>query len=215
MNPPATAEIDWRVYVIVDPDRLHPDRTLEETTRAACRGGAGVIQLRDKEGTDRQRLARARRLKVVCRTHGARFVVNDRLDIALAAEADGLHLGPDDLPIVDARRVAPDLLIGGSAGTVERAVELQKAGADYLGCGAVYDAAPSKPDASDPRGPERIAEIVDAVDIPVVGIGGITPDNAPPVLAAGAAGVAVIRAVVAQADPESATRHLHARSLSG
>jgi len=119
-----------------------------------------------------------------------------------------VHLGPGDVPVADARRVAPDLLIGGSAGTVDRASELVEQGVDYLGSGAVYDAGPSKPDASEPRGPEAIGRVAEHVEVPVVGIGGITAENARAVVRAGADGVAVIRAVVGRDDAEGAARHL-------
>ncbi len=199
---------DYSLYVILDPRRFHPDNDLYETARAALRGGAGLVQLRDKESTGRQLVERARRLQAVCREFEATFVVNDRLDVALAAGADGVHLGPEDVSVADARRVAPGLLVGGSAGRLERARALVEEGVDYLGCGAVYDAAPSKPDASKPRGPAEIGRIAEAVEVPVVGIGGIDADNAAPVVEAGADGVAVIRAVVGRADPESAARRL-------
>ena len=208
MTPAEASEINWRVYVILDPRHLHPDNDLVGTARAALRGGAGVLQLRDKESSGRELVRRARELQAACDEFDATFVVNDRLDVALAAGADGVHLGPEDIPIRDARRIAPDLLIGGSSGSAQRAADLQEEGVDYLGCGAVYDAGPSKPDASNPRGPDFLARINRAVDIPVVGIGGITADTARAVVEAGAGGIAVIRAAIAQNDPESAVRAL-------
>jgi len=201
---------DWRLYVILDPRFIHPDNDLEGTARAALRGGAGILQLRDKESSDRELLERAERLRAICEEFEVTFVVNDRLDVALAAGADGVHLGPEDLPVGAARRIVSgdQLLIGSSAGTVERAERLVEAGVDYLGCGAVYDAGPSKPDASEPRGPEAIGRVASSVSVPVVGIGGIDADNAAAVVEAGADGVAVLRAVVGRADPEVAAREL-------
>lgn len=204
------SEVDWRVYVVLDPSKIPADdhRGFGEVARAAVAGGAGVVQLRDKHSSGRRLVDRARRLQAICRDGGALCVVNDRLDVALAAGVDGVHLGPEDIPVADARRVAPELVIGGSAGTLERARRLVDEGVDYLGCGAVYDAGPSKPDASEPRGPEAIGEIARAVEVPVVGIGGVTAENAPAVVRAGARGVAVIRYVVASEEPAAAARRL-------
>lgn len=201
-------DIDWSVYVLLDPERLHPENELLETAEAALEGGAGLLQLRDKRSSGRRLVCRATKLQALADQFDTTFIVNDRLDVALASGADGVHLGPEDIPVEKARSVAPELIIGGSAGSPEEAGALQRAGVDYVGCGAVYDAGESKPDASDPRGPEAVEEVVAAVDIPVVGIGGIRPENARAVVEAGAAGVAVIRAVVGRADPESATREL-------
>lgn len=207
-------DADLRVYVILDPEHLSPGADLMSVARATLEAGAGVIQLRDKRSTSRELLEEARALAALCREHGALFIVNDRLDIALASGADGAHLGPDDLPIADARRlsaaIAPDFILGGSAGSVEQARALVEAGADYLGVGAVFEARPIKPDASAPRGPAIVRAVTDAVTVPVVGIGGITADNAPEVTAAGAAGVAVIREIVASPDPHAATLRLRA-----
>ncbi len=202
------SNVDWSVYVILDPARMHDAFDLREMAIEALEGGAGVLQLRDKRSSDRERLERARELNEVCEDYDALFVVNDRSDIALASGADGVHLGPEDLPVDAVRERAPELVIGASAGTLERADALEAAGADYLGSGAIYDAAPSKPDASEPRGPEAIRRITEAVSIPVVGIGGIRHDNAAPVVEAGARGVAVIREVISNAHPREATRRL-------
>ncbi|QDG50056.1 thiamine phosphate synthase [Persicimonas caeni] len=199
---------DWRAYVILDPRFLHKERDLLETAQLALRGGAGVLQLRDKESDAQTLVERAQALQDLCDGYDALFIVNDRVDVALAAGCDGVHLGPHDIPVERARAIAPDLVIGSSAGTAEVAKFLQGQGADYLGVGAIYDAHPSKPDASAPRGPQAVALVTSQVEIPVVGIGGITADNAAAVSAHGAAGVAVIRQVVASDDPEAATRAL-------
>lgn len=199
---------DWRAYVILDPRALPEGQDLLETAQRALRGGAGVVQLRDKASDAKTLVERAEALKDICDGYDALFVVNDRLDVALAAGADGVHLGPNDIPVDRARRAAPDLIIGASAGTLTRAAALAEQGADYLGVGAIYDAHTSKPDASAPRGPAVIAQITAELELPVIGIGGITAQNAAPVSDAGAAGVAVIREVVASDDPEAATRRL-------
>jgi thiamine-phosphate pyrophosphorylase len=210
---------DWRVYAILDPRALGPESSgqgaradeidaLIETARRALRGGAGVVQLRDKASSGRRLVARGRLLQDLCDGFDALFIVNDRIDVALACGADGVHLGPEDISVEEARRIAPQLIIGASAGDAARARELAGQGADYLGVGAIYDAQPSKADASAPRGPRVLAEVAAAVDIPIVGIGGVSAQNASEVVAHGAAGVAVIREIMAAADPEMAARRL-------
>lgn len=200
--------IRWDLYVITD-ERLGGGRTHEEQTRAALAGGAGVIQLRDKEASTRRLFEAARAMRDLTRAAGAILIVNDRLDIALAAEADGLHVGPDDLPVAVARRLLrPGMILGASAGTAREAIAAQEAGADYLGTGAVYEARGSKADAGAPVGPERVRVVCAAVRIPVVGIGGIKAENAAPVIAAGADGIAIITGVVAAPDIAAAARRV-------
>ncbi len=198
------------VYVVVDPTKLVAPRTVHDVAAAALQGGAVAIQLRDKVGSAREILAQADTLRRLCRRHDALFIVNDRVDLALAADADGVHLGPHDLSVADARRIAPHLLIGASAGTLDAAIEAQRAGADYLGAGAVFDASSSKPDAVHDRGVDAIRDIVEAVDLPVVAIGGITLENAAQAWSTGATALAVIRAVGAHPDPARAVRLLAA-----
>jgi thiamine-phosphate pyrophosphorylase len=139
------------------------------------------------------------------------LIVNDRVDVARAADADGVHLGDDDLPVADAReQLGADAVIGRSVSTVEGARAAAEAGADYLGVGAIY-ATDSKADIDDEEydiGLDPVREIDAAVDLPFVGIGGVTPENAPEVVAAGADGVAVISAITAAEAPERATRKL-------
>lgn len=197
----------WDLYVITD-EALSGGRSHEEQTRAALAGGAGVIQLRDKTSASLRLYEAAVTMRKLCREAGALLIVNDRVDIALAADADGVHVGPDDLPVAVARRLLPGGLVGASAGTVEEALAFERDGADYLGVGAVYEARGSKADAGAPVGPGRVADIRAAVRLPIVGIGGIKAANAAPVLAAGADGVAVITGVVAAPDIAAAARDL-------
>lgn len=176
--------------------------------RAALAGGADAIQLRDKESDSARLTEIGRALAPHIRAAGALFLVNDNLDVARRVGADGLHLGPNDLPIEEARISWPrPALLGGSARTVKRALELQAAGADYLGVGPVFGTT-TKPDAPGAIGLEVLARIAASVRIPILGIGGIDETNAALVLVAGAAGVAVISSVVGAADPEAATRSL-------
>lgn len=213
-SSPMVSEVShWHLYVILDPDHLLPDHDIDEVARAALEGGARIIQLRDKRAGVRDLITSARRLQRLCADYGATFIINDRVDVALASGADGVHLGPGDMLVSDARRIAPSLLIGASAGSVDVARELVEQGADYLGVGAIFEARASKPDASAPRGLQVVENVRAAIgaDIPCVGIGGVTLENAPEVLAAGASGVAVIRAVSGQSDPQGAVQGLLAR----
>lgn len=176
---------------------------------AAARAGVTAVQYRDK--VERSAIERATRLAAVaaaCRDAGVWFVVNDDPEIALEVGADAVHLGPADAPVDQVRaRVGERLAIGASAGTVERAAELVRAGADYLGVGAIYDARPSKGNASAPRGPQvlRAMRAEPALaSFPIVAIGGVTPDNAGACLDAGADGVAAIRGLLGAADAAEA-----------
>jgi thiamine-phosphate pyrophosphorylase len=199
--------IDYSLYVITD-RHTAGGRSILEVVRLAIRGGATVIQLREKESTTHEMVQLGQRLREITCEAGIPIIVNDRLDVALACEADGVHLGQDDMPAALARKLlGPDKLLGVSVETVEQAKEAEAAGASYLGVGDIFGT-PSKPDAGAPIGLARVAEIATSVSIPVVGIGGITRDNAASVVAAGAAGVAVISAVFGASDPEAAARRL-------
>jgi len=199
--------MDWTLYVITDP-RLSRGRSHLEVAQAAIRGGATVIQLRDKEATTRQLVETGRVLRDLTRRMGVAFIVNDRVDVALAVEADGVHLGVDDMPVPIARHLlGPEAIIGFSPETLDQARQAEAEGANYLGVGAVFGTG-TKPDAGPPIGVKGLREMVQAVSIPVVAIGGITTDNAARCIQAGAAGVAVISAVVAAEDVEAAARRL-------
>lgn len=201
---------DLSLYVVTD-EHLSRGRPTAEIVRAAIRGGARAIQVRGKELPLREQAAIGRALRAITREAGVLFIVNDRADLALALDADGVHVGQDDLPADLARRVVgPDRLVGVSTATVEEAVPARDAGADYLGVGAIFSTA-TKFDAGAPTGPDLIRVIGAAVALPIVGIGGINRHNAAEVIAAGAAGVAVVSAVVAADDPEAAARDLRRR----
>jgi thiamine-phosphate pyrophosphorylase len=201
---PASLTRALRLVVVTD-DRTG-GRPLVEVVRAALRGGAPAVQLRAKAATGREMTELARTLLVETRAAGALLFVNDRVDVALAAGADGAHVGDDDLPVEAVRRIAPPgFLLGRSADTVEGALQAQRAGADYVGVGPVY-ATGSKADAGSPVGVERIAGVAAAVRLPLVGIGGCHAENSRAIVQAGAAGVAVISAVMQAPDPEAATR---------
>jgi thiamine-phosphate pyrophosphorylase len=195
-----------RLYAIT-PD-APPDR-IESLVGAVLRGGADVVQLRHKTLARGALLTLAERLRALTRVSGAVFIVNDHVDIALLAEADGVHLGDDDLSLEAARRLAgPGFLIGASANTPGRARAAVAAGADHLGCGPAF-ATPIK--AARPAiGPAGVAAVTAAVAIPVFAIGGIDASNLPFLIAAGLRRVCVIRALSEADDPEAAARSLRA-----
>lgn len=199
---------DWRVYVVTAGPEQARGRSHVEIAAAAILGGATAVQLRMKDAPARMMLDTAREIAWRCREAGVTFIVNDRVDVALASGADGVHVGQDDLPAADARALlgAPPFL-GVSAATVDEAAAAVRDGADYLGVGALYTTA-TKADAGAAVGPARIAEIVASCDLPIVGIGGITAENAAEVIHAGASGVAVITAVTMADDIADATRRL-------
>ncbi len=192
------------LYVITEPALRDP----VESVRLVLEGGARLVQLRAKHATARELAQMGQAIRALTRRYGALFIVNDRLDIALAVEADGVHLGQDDLPVPLARKLAGEaFIIGVSAETLEEAQRAEAEGADYLGVGPMF-ATTTKPDAGTPIGPERLRAIKQAVSIPVYGIGGITSQNAPLVMQAGADGVCVISAIIGAPDPTEATRQL-------
>ena len=176
----------------------------------ALEGGIDVVQLRDKGQSARERYQTGRRLREQTNTAGVPLVVNDRIDLARAIEADGVHLGQSDLPVEVAReQLGASAVVGVSASTVAEATAAEAAGADYLGVGAVYGTtSKAVPDEENGIGTERIEAIARAVDIPVIGIGGIDATNAAAVVDAGATGVAVISAITAADDPRAATATL-------
>jgi thiamine-phosphate pyrophosphorylase len=194
---------------VITPDQ-EPDR-LEALAAAALRGGADVLQLRHKLLARGDLLLLARRLRELTRATGALFIVNDHLDLALLSDADGVHLGPDDLSVVAARRVAGDrLLIGASASFPSSAIEAIESGADYIGCGPAF-ATPLKPN-KEVVGPAGVAEVTSAVGpaVPVFAIGGIDASNLAQLKAAGLRRACVLRAVGDAPDPEAAARRLRA-----
>lgn len=189
-------------------------RSTVEVVAAATAGGVDVVQLREKAMPVRERYDLGRRIREMTAEAGVPLVVNDRVDLALALDADGVHLGDDDLPVTVAReQLGPDAIIGRSVSTAAAAREAEQAGADYLGVGAVYGT--DSKDTDSEIGLDPIRAIDDTVDIPFVGIGGVTPTNAGDVVAAGADGVAVVSAITRADDPEAATRDLSASVATG
>jgi thiamine-phosphate diphosphorylase len=197
------------LYAIVDP--LDTGRSPVALAEALLAGGARLLQLRLKGASAANVLAAARAIRPRARAVGALFLVNDRPDIARAVDADGVHLGQDDLPVAAAREVlGPGALIGVSTHDLDEARAAVAAGADYLGVGPVYTTT-SKADPLRPRGLDLVRAVRAAVERPLVAIGGITPETAATVRAAGADAVAMIAALVCAPDPAAAVRAALAR----
>jgi len=181
---------------------------LLETVEAALIGGVTAVQLREKSGTDREILATAERVRELCLEHGAAFFFNDRLDLALAANADGIHLGVDDLSIPAARRIAgPKFTIGYSPDSDLGARSARIEGGSYLGIGPIFRTR-SKSDAGPAIGLKLLKRRIEVSGLPVIGIGGIDAGNAGSVVGAGASGIAIMSAILTATDPEAAAREL-------
>lgn len=190
---------DCKLYVITG-ETYHPGRPLVEVMEAAIAGGADIVQLRDKEGTAAARLAKAKSLRALTRRHGVLFIVNDDVELALAADADGVHLGQDDMPLEEARRrVGKGMLIGISTHEMSHALKAEHGGADYVGVGPVFPTA-TKPGRRAVT-TAYVAEAASQLRIPFFAIGGISPATAEEVLAAGARRLCAVSAVVGHADP--------------
>ncbi len=181
---------------------------LEEAVAAALRGGASVVQVREKDAPDAEVLALLRALAPLVRAAGALLLVDDRVEVALAAGADGVHLGPGDMPLAEARRrLGPERLLGASTRSLAGARAAEAAGADYVGIGPVYPTA-TKGVPVEPIGPAAAGEVARALRVPAFAIGGISPANASAVARAGCRRVAVCAAVLAAQDPEAAAREI-------
>ena len=197
------------LYAIIDTQALKGRSHLEVASQI-IRGGAKTIQLRDKLLSKKELLPIAQRLKNLCAEHNVLFIVNDYLDIALAADADGLHLGQNDLPTKVARRLLPiDKILGCSTTTVEQAITAESDGADYIAVGSIYPT--TSKETAKVIGLDGLCQIRQAVTLPLVAIGGVTKDNAAEVIAAGASSVAVISAILQAESPEEAARQIVAR----
>jgi len=185
-----------------------------ELAQLAIAGGADTIQLREKTAETREMIRVAEQVRAFCKRAGVTFIVNDRVDVAIASHADGVHLGQNDFPIPLARTLlGEEAVIGSSAGNLDEARKCLLEGADYIGFGPVYPTA-SKEDAGPASGLDLLKQVVEEVPLPIVAIGGITRENAPQVIRAGAHGIAVISAVCCQGDPAEAARCL-GRILEG
>ncbi len=199
--------IDYSLYLVTDAGLSHGRSTLE-VVKAAISGGVTVVQYREKNASTRQMIEEANQLRALCKRYAIPFIVNDRVDVALAANADGVHVGQEDMPAALARRlVGPGRLVGVSVENIDQARQAQADGADYVGASPIF-ATPTKPDAPAPIGIESLRELARLCQIPVVAIGGINRSNAAGVLQAGATGIAVVSTIVSAEDVERAAREL-------
>ena len=202
---------DLLLYAVTDRNWLPEGETLEEQVEKCLKGGATCIQLREKQLSEEEFLEEARRMKAVCAKYHVPLLINDNVEIALAVDADGVHVGQSDMEALDVRaKLGPDKIIGVTAKTVEQALLAEKHGADYLGSGAVFGTS-TKEDASK-MDHQVLKQICQAVQIPVVAIGGITEENVAELAGNGICGVAVVSAIFAKKDIEAATRELKKRT---
>lgn len=202
---------DLLLYAVTDRHWLNGE-TLYSQVEKVLKGGATFVQLREKNLDEDAFLKEAIEIQKLCKEYHVPFVINDNVDIALEMNADGVHVGQSDMEALDVRaKLGPDKIIGVSAQTVEQALLAQQHGADYLGVGAVFKTG-SKADADDVSH-ETLKAICDAVDIPVIAIGGITKENVHELKGSGICGIAVISALFAQKDIEAATKVLKAKTL--
>jgi thiamine-phosphate pyrophosphorylase len=199
--------IDYSLYLVTDRG-LAKGRSTLDIVIAAVRGGVTCVQLREKECSTLAFIEQALTIKEYLQSRGVPLIINDRVDVALAIEADGVHLGQTDMPLDIAKTILGDvMIIGISAESLEDAVAAEKGGADYLGISPIYDT-PTKTDTAPPLGLEGLREIREKVNLPLVGIGGLNRDNAAAVIQHGGDGVAVVSAIVAADDPVQAAGDL-------
>jgi thiamine-phosphate pyrophosphorylase len=197
------------LYLVTDAS-LSRGRGNRQVVEAAIRGGVTAVQYRDKTASTRRMIEEASALYGICRAAGVIFIVNDRVDVALAVGADGVHVGQGDMPAPLARElIGPDRILGVSVGSVGEALRAAADGADYVGASPIF-ATPTKPDAPRPMGLEGLRAVAGAAAIPVVAIGGVNEDNVEALMRCGASGLAVVSAIVAASDVEGATKRLRA-----
>ncbi len=195
--------LDLSLYVITE---SFNDITPLLIAESAYAGGAGVVQYRHKNVSTKEMIFNARKIAEIAKKTKKALIINDRIDIALAVKAEGVHLGPEDMPISIARRLmGPMAIIGASVSTLEEAIEAESEGASYIGVGCMYGTN-SKDDAGEPIGIERIDEIRPYIKIPIVAIGGITINKVPELIEHGVNGVAVISAITRAKNIKTATR---------
>ncbi|MGQ9843682.1 MAG: thiamine phosphate synthase [Spirochaetota bacterium] len=200
----------FRSFLYLVTDRQLAKKPLEAVVEEAIKGGVDCVQLREKNIDTREFVEIAHKIKYIADRHNIPLIINDRIDVALAVQAYGVHLGQDDVPLKVARKLVPhSMIIGISVSTVNEAIEAEKDGADYIGAGCVFPTS-TKDDISGIIGLEGLQDIKKAVSIPVIAIGGIQIHNAEQVIWHGADGIAVVSAIVSSEDPYEASKKLKA-----
>lgn len=203
-------DIDFSLYLISARTQCHAGHTLMSCMEAALQGGVRALQLREKDLSPAQLLEYARQLRELTRRYAARLLVNDRVDVALAAEADGVHLTEQSMDVHTVRRLlGHDRLIGVSTHSLDRALEAQKSGADFITFSPIYYT-PSKAGYGKPQGIERLKQVCESVTLPVFALGGIKPQHQEEIRSAGASGIALISAILAAPEPAVAARRFSA-----
>ena len=199
-------DIDYSVYLVTD-RRNKTDEEFLNIIEEAIKGGTTIVQLREKTASTKEFYDLALRVKEITSRYDVPLLINDRIDIALAVDSEGVHIGQDDMPADIAREIiGDDKILGVSASTVEEAKKAEIDSADYIGSGAVFPT--STKDDADSVSKEELKEIVDSIDIPVVAIGGITVENASTLKGSGIAGVSVVSAIMSAEDPKEASEKL-------
>ncbi len=198
--------LDMKLYFITDSTTVPSDCFLP-VVEAACKGGATIVQLREKDKSTREYMDLAVATHEITARYGIPLIIDDRVDVALAIGAEGVHVGQSDMPVGIARKImGPDKIIGATTKTIPQALEAYEQGADYLGCGAIYPTTTHVKTVITPV--ETLKEIVKAVPVPVNAIGGLNKDNIFVLKGSGIAGICVVSAIMKAADPELATREL-------
>ncbi len=202
----AMKSLDTTLYFITDSTCVPEDRFLP-VVEAACKGGATIMQLREKDRSTREYMELAKATHEITARYGIPLIIDDRVDVALAIGAEGVHVGQSDMPVRDARRLmGPERIVGATTKTVPQALEAFEQGADYLGCGAIYPTTTHVKTVITPV--ETLKDVVKAVPIPVNAIGGLNKENIFVLKDSGIAGICVVSAIMKAADPETATREL-------
>jgi thiamine-phosphate pyrophosphorylase len=205
---------NWNLYVITD-EQLGRGRTHLQIAQSAIAGGAEVIQLRDKNASGKKLYETGLELKSLTRKRKVTFIMNDRIDLAVILDADGVHIGQSDIPAEVARRLlGPQKILGVSAASLVEALQAEANGADYLGVGPIFEARATKADAGNPQGLDLLRQIREKCRLPLIAIGGINRQNVARVIQAGANGAAVISAIVAADDISEAANQIKSAILS-
>lgn len=199
-------QVNLKLYLVTNSEG-HDEAEFLQIVAQACAGGVTLVQLREKERAGKDFYQLALKVKAITDSYGVPLLINDRLDIALAIDAAGVHLGQSDLPVAVARSImGPNKIIGASAKTLEQAIAATAAGADYLGVGAIYPTTTKVITVL--TSIDTLKEITDSVAIPVVAIGGLNADNLDILSASGASGIAVVTAIINSTDPQKAAAEL-------
>ena len=202
-------KLDLTLYLVTD-SSYHTEESFLKTVEQACAGGVTLVQMREKQRGGRAYLELAQKVKKIADAYGIPLIIDDRIDIALAADAAGVHVGQSDIPVDYARKLlGPDKIVGATAKTVEQARTAYAAGADYLGVGAMYPTTTKVVTVRTP--PEMLTKIAEAVPIPMIAIGGLNSDNLDIIKGRPVAGIAVVSAIMKAENPKEAARQLKQR----